>query len=101
MAAESEVERKMREIQERIGRLESSQRELERSLEDIDAESRRMTDRINAAADGDPEAEAERHRLDTTWSTQRRDYERNSRELDELRAEAADLQRQIDELRQR
>lgn len=101
MAAESEVERKMREIQERIGRLENSQRELERSLEDMDAERRRMGDRIHDAGDGDPEAEAERDRLSTNWSNQRRDYERNSRELDELRAEAADLQLRIDELRHR
>ncbi len=99
MAPESEVERKMREIQERIGRLEDSQQELKRSLEDIDRESKRMTDRIARAPGGDSDAEAERTRLQNTRHDYRRDYERNRRQLDELRAEAADLQRQIEQLR--
>ena len=101
MAADNDIERKMREIQERIGRLESSQRELERSLEDIDHRRRRMSDRIERAGGNDREAEAERSRLLATRDENRRDHESNDQRLEQLRSEAAALQQRIDELRRR
>lgn len=96
---ESGIERKMREIQARIGQLESAQRQLERALDEIDHEGRRVADRIERAGGHDRSAEAERDRIAASRATHRRDFESNSRALEELREEATDLQQRIDALR--
>ena len=93
------IQDKIRSLQARISSLEGTQRELERALEEIDHQGRRVADRIERAGGNDREAEAEQRQLADRRKANQRDHLGNSRELDRLRAEAAELQRRIDELR--
>ena len=99
MASGDEIERRMRVLRERIGRMEGTQRELERSLEELDHEGRRVADRLERAGGGDRAAEHERRRLQASRETNRREHASNARQLDALRAEADDLRQRIERLR--
>jgi len=94
MAAPDETRTRLREVRAAVDRLERLQRELERALDEIDHQLRRVSDRIERDGAGGA-AEADRRRLRENRGLNQGELEAGRRQLEALRDEAAALEARL------